>query len=443
MSQEMSHVSRRTLIICLVLSVFFVAGPRAFAEAVYLRNGRVMVGAIVEKTHDYIVLKSGEGPEAVTATIFLEDIAKIEEEEIYVQELSAVPFYLKRTLTPTEASGPAHLPLRPPTESLASRISSLVKGDKVLKAGELPPEDRIRELPDIDASPLTLQAYASYLQMLAERKAQLEAMIEARKRGEPPPSGDGRIAGAVTLAGMPDKVSVSAEASGGLYVYLLKEQRDGRYTFPVPMLYDIVDAANITLALVRYEVAGIPPGRYKVFAQWDVAPPAVREERTKKDAFLNYLGAQGDYSGFYKDAIDVEKDAVVKEIDFDCVDQSPFNEIFFSWLQPFQYEITDIYYTRPRRDDPRILLVAKNLGSKAIDVLALDLYVDDMKMVFPLELHNIAAGQEKEFDISSFFVTHLKLTEGARLVRKARSIRFRIQNPITREVEFEKNLYIY
>ncbi len=433
----------KILIIGVVLLLVFSGGRPAFAQAVYLKNGRVMVGRIVEKNPDYIVLKSGEGPEAVTATIFLEDISRISEEETYTQELSAVPFYIKKTLTPAETSGPASLPLRPPTEGITSRIHSLVEGDKALKAGGSFPEERIQELPDIDVSPLTLQAYASYLQMLEERKAELEAAIEARKRGEPPLSGDGRIAGAVTLPDMPSKVPVSSEASGGLYVYLLREQPDGRYAFPAPMLYAAVDAANVTLTQVRYEITGIPPGRYKVFAQWDVAAPAVREERTQKDAFLNYLGAQGDYSGFYKDAIDVGKGAVLKEIDFGCVDQSPFNEIFFSWMQPFQYEITDIYYTRPRPEEPRILLVAKNLGSRAIDAVALDLFIDNMKMIFPLELSDIAAGQEKEFDISSFFLTHLKLTEGSNLERKARSVKFRVQNPITKEVEFEKNLYIY
>jgi len=434
---------RRAFIASLILLCLLVAGPCAFAEAVYLKNGRVMVGVIVEKTPDYLVLKSGEGPEAATATIFLEDVARIEEEEDYARELANVPYYIKKTFAPAEGQGSASLPLRPPTESITARIRSLVEGDKVLKAGERPPEEKIQELPNIDANPLTLQAYASYLHMLEERRAQLEAQIEARKKGQPPPSGDGRIAGTVTLPDMPRNVPVSTEASGGLYVYLLKEQPDGRYTFPAPMLYAAVDAANVTLAQVRYEVTGIPPGRYKVFAQWDVAAPAVREERNEKDTFLNYLGAQGDYSGFHKDAVDLEKDAAVRGIDFDCVDQSAFNEIFFSWMQPFQYEIRDIYYSRPRPETPLILLVAKNIGSRPIDILALDLFIDDMKMVFPLELNNIAPGEEKEFDISSFFVTHLKLTEGANLVRKSRSVKFRVQNPITKEVEFEKNLYIY
>jgi len=447
MFQETVRVPERTRILSLVLAVFLCAGlfagPCVFAEAVYLKNGRVMVGRIVEKNPDYIVLKSGEGADAVTATVFHEDIARIGEEEVYAEELSAVPFYLKKTMTAPDVSGPAHLPLRPPTGSISARIRDLVQGDKVLKAGEPSPEEKIKELPRIDGNPLTLQAYASYLQMLDERKAQLEATIEARKKGEALPSGEGRIAGVVTLPDMPFKVPVSAEASGGLYVYLLQEQPDGRYTFPAPMLYAAVDGANVTLAQVRYEVTGIPPGRYKVFAQWDVASPAVREERNEEDTFLNYLGAEGDYSGSYEDTIDMEKDAVIKGIDFSCVDRSPFGEIFFSWMQPFQYEITDIYYTRPRRDDPHILLVAKNLGSKTIDVLALDLFIDDMKMLFPLELKTIGPGEEKEFDISSFFVTHLKLTEGSQLERKARSVKFRVKNPITQEVEFEKNLYIY
>ncbi len=372
----MKTPSARTFIFVFgFLAFVFAAGRPAFAEAVYLKNGRVMVGRIVEKSPDYIVLKTGEGPEAATATIFLEDIAKIEEEEIYAQELSAVPFYLKRPLGPAETSGPTQLPLRPPTESITSRIHALVEGDKLMKAGELPFGEKIKELPDIDASPLTLKAYASYMQMMEERKQGLQAMIEARKNGKSLPSGNGRIGGVVTLPDMPYKVPVSAEASGGLYVYLLKEQSGGRYTFPVPMLYAIVDAANVTLAQVRYEITGIPPGRYKVFAQWDVAPPAVREERSDKDSFLNYLGAEGDYSGFYTDPIDIGKDVLLKDIDFTCVDQSPFDEIFFNWLQPFEFEITDIYYTRPRQDDPHILLVIKNVGSQDIDVLALDLFI--------------------------------------------------------------------
>ncbi len=64
-------------------------------------------------------------------------------------------------------------------------------------------------------------------------------------------------------------------------------------------------------------------------------------------------------------------------------------------------------------------------------------------MLFPLEVNNISPGEEKTFDISSFFLTHLKMTEGSRLVRKPRSVLFRVQSPITKEVEFEKNLYIY
>ncbi len=438
-----SHrVSTKVLVVGIVCFAFCVDAPGVRAEAVYLKNGRVMVGRIVEKNPDYIVLKTGEGPEAVTATIFLEDVAKVEEEETYAQELSAVPFYLKKPPGPAETSGPEPVALRPPTESIFSRIHSLVEGDKLMKAGEPPFKKNIGEVSDIDVNPLTLKAYASYMQMMEERKQGLQAMIEARKHGEPLPQGNGRISGVVTLPDMPYNVSVSAEASGGLYVYLLKEQSGGRYTFPAPMLYAIIDAVNVTLAQVRYEITGIPPGRYKVFAQWDVAPPAVREERGEADSFLNYLGAGGDYSGFCKDPIDVGKD-VVKDIDLTCVDQSPFDEIFFNWLQPFEYEITDIYYTRPRQDDPHILLVIQNVGSQAIDVLGLDLFIEDMKMVFPLELNNIGSGQEKEFDISSFFVTHLKMTEGSGLARKARSVRFRVQNPITKEVEFEKNLYIY
>jgi len=443
MPQKKYRVLQKTVLAGLIFFASFAASTDAGAEAVYLRNGRVMVGRIVEKNPDYLVLQTGEGDDAVTATIFHDDIARIEDEETYAQELRDVPFYLKNSIKPSGMAGPSSLPLRPPTESITSRIFALVEGDKQIKADTPSYEEELAQLPKFDGSPLTVQAYASYMQMLEERRKAMDALAASLKNGRVAPQGNGRIKGIITLPKMPAQMPVEEEASGGLYVYLLSEQPDGRYAFPAPMVYDIIDAEDLTVMQTRYEIIGIPPGRYKVFAQWDVGAPAVREERSGGDAFLNYLGADGDLSGFQKDVVTLGRDDEVEGIDFFCADTSSFDQIFFSWLQPYMYSITDIYYTRPTPDDPHILLVFKNLGAGDIDMLALDLFIDNMKMIFPLELTDIAPGEEKEFDISSFFLTHLKMTEGAKLVRKARSILFRVQNPITKKVEFEKTLYIY
>jgi len=430
----------------LFLFTFFLIGRLAFAEAVYLKNGSVMVGRIVERNPNFIVIKSGEGEASATATVYLEDISKIEEDEVYQQELKTVPFYLKKPQGTIEAPAPSPTTQRPPAEDTASRILALIAGDRQADADRIIHEKDTDQLPKIDGSPMTLKAYASYLQMREERHRELRAEIQARKKGLTPLLSKGRIAGVVTLPKMPQQVAVSAEASGGLYVYVLKEQADGRFTFPVPMRYAVVNASNVTLAQVRYEITGVPPGQYKVFAQWDVAPPAIREEdRSGSGIFLNYLGAEGDYSGCFKTVIKVGPDEVVQNIDFSCAEKSAFNELFFSWLQPVEYEIKDIYYSRPRLDEPHIFLVFKNLGARQIDMITLDLFIDDTKMVFPLELKNIPPGEEKEFDLSSFFVAHLKIVEGGTgpLQRKTRLVKFRIQNPITKEVEFEKAIYIF
>ncbi|MGE5279688.1 MAG: hypothetical protein ACM3L6_02955 [Deltaproteobacteria bacterium] len=431
--------------LCLLsVSSIFVLSQQAFAEAVYLKNGRIMVGRIVEKTPQYIVIKNGEGSEAVTATVFLDDVARVLDDAAYAQEMANVPYYLQKQPLPQASPLPDSVPLQAPTEDQASRIFSLVQSSRALQgtAGRRA-QDPFSELSSAGPNPMTLRAYAAYLQMIEERKIELGKLLKAQKQGQGAAQGNGRIAGTVTLPAAPQRVAVSGDASGGLYVYLLKKLEDGRFVFPVPMLYAVVDAANLTLAQVRYEIGPVPEGRYKVFAEWDVAPPAVREEGRGEETFLNYLGAQGDYNGSYDKVLRVGPDEELKGIDFPCDSQAPFEEVFLGWLQPFDFEVSDIYYVRSAQEGPRIVLVVKNTGANPIDKATLDLAINDINMLFPVEIKNIGAGEEKEFDISSFFRTHLEMTEGAHPERKPRMVTFRLDDPLTKEVRFEKSLYIY
>lgn len=92
-----------------------------------------MTGKIVEKNDQFIVLKFGVGRDVARVTIFHEDVLKIESEKEYAQDVSLIPFELKRPDPKFEIAYPIFK--RPgETDGPAQNIGRLLEEDARIKA---------------------------------------------------------------------------------------------------------------------------------------------------------------------------------------------------------------------------------------------------------------------------------------------------------------------
>lgn len=142
--QELAFHCGRFTIVCLLPVVFCLLFPAvcplaAYADAVYLKNGKVMTGKIVEKNDQFIVLKFGAGTDVARVTIFHEDVSKIESEKEYAQDVAMIPFALKRAERRFEIEG--SLFKKSAGTGSAEGIRRLVEEDARVKS--LPAEDSL------------------------------------------------------------------------------------------------------------------------------------------------------------------------------------------------------------------------------------------------------------------------------------------------------------
>ncbi len=404
-----------------------------WAEVVVLKNGTVMRGKIVEKTPKYIVLRSGEGEAATRATIFLEDINRMVSDEEFDQERGYVPlslFEADRTVVPVVEKEPLFSSVS--SDASKEHIMAMVASEE---EGSATPEAAAGGWASGEPEPGAGQG--AFLKGFIERQprrlkppGQQETLGEtsADKR-----EGEGRISGVVTLPPLKG-------VSGDLYVYLLEDTGDGNYISAPKMMFDRIDAAEIKGQKVPYSIEGVPAGTYKVFAQWDVARPAVKITTIGEKVSLAYLGAQGDYSGMTKNALTLGINELRDGVNFPCTTFIESDKISFDWGAKPLFRIADIYYQRNYPDENRFFLVIRNPTPQQIDILPLDIYINDKKIFsFPWEFRDIPANGEKEFDISQAYQGYVRLMGND----AGASLKFTVYFANSKEKEFEKLIYVF
>jgi len=427
----------RTLKLYVMSAVFAAAmalsmAAAAQAEVVVLKNGTVMRGKIVEKTPEYIVLRSGEAETATRATIFLEDINRITSEEEFEQETGYVPlsiFEAKRTVVPVVEKEPVF----PSASSGSSKehIMSMVASEK--EQGIMPGagnEEWSGGEPEAGAG------QGVFLKKFMERKPRSLKPSEQgalTEDGSGQRKGAGRISGFVTLPPLEG-------ISGDLYVYLLENTGGGNYISAPKMLFDKIDAAEIKGRRVSYSIEGVPAGTYKVFAQWDVARPSVKITTVGEKVSLAYLGAQGDYSGMTKNELTMGINELRDGVNFPCTTFIESDKLTFDWGEKPLFRIMDIYYQRSYPDENKFYLVVRNPTPRQIEILPLDIYINDRKVFsFPWEFKDIPPNGEKEFDISQAYKGYVRITGGDAENR----LKFTVYFANSKEKEFEKLIYVF
>lgn len=404
------------------------------AEVIILKNGTVMRGRIVEKTPEYIVLRSGEGATATRATIFFDDINRIETEEEFEKRTGYVPLSILEVKTGVRPvfEKESVFPLMVSQGGSKEHIMELVAQEQARRSltETVEQEWQSAEAESSDAGP-------SFVKRFTEGRVHLlKPNLENRliEVSGAPKQGHGRISGEVSL---PADVK---GASGDLFVYLMEDAGGGNFISAPKMLFDKIDAADIRSAKVRYTIEDVPAGHYKVFAQWDIARPAVKINTVGDNISLAYLGAQGDYSGMTKDALTLAIDELRENVNFSCATFIEEDRVTFDWGQKPLFRIVDIYYQRNYPEEMKFFLLIRNPSRKQIDHLPLDIYINDKKIFsFPWEFKNIPADGEKEFDVSQAYQGYIRLEgEDAENILK-----FSITFAGSKEKEFEKIIYVF
>ncbi len=416
----------------LAAAVVLSAPAAARAEVVILKNGTIMRGKIVEKTPEYIVLRSGEGESATRATIFLEDINRMMSEEEFEQERGYVPlslFEANRTVTPVVEREPIFSSI--PSGSSKEHIMSLVtseQGQGIVPAAVN--EEQESGGPGVGAG----QGF--FLKKFIERRPHSLKPTAGETLAEESSAkreGKGRISGFVTLPPLEG-------ISGDLYVYLLEDAGNGNFISAPRMLFDKIDAAEIKGRRVPYSIEGVPAGTYKVFAQWDVARPAVKITTVGEKVSLAYLGAQGDYSGMTKNELTIGINELRDGVNFPCTTFIESDKLTFDWGEKPLFRITDIYYQRNYPDENKFSLVVRNPTPRQIEILPLDIYINDRKVFsFPWEFKDIPPNGEKEFDISQAYRGYVRIAGGD----TENKLKFTVYFANSKEKEFEKIIYVF
>lgn len=380
---------KKILIFVSVLSMVLSAARVAGADAVYLKNGRVMKGRIIEKNEQFLVLKSGEDESAVKTTIFLEDINRIETEEQYSKEAPPIPFL----------SGREPFSLQKPPEMALPQNISLA----------------------------TPQQYT----------------FPAIGSGE---TQEGSISGFV---GLPENFK---EHNGDLYVYLMEDIGRGRFASSPFMLYTRISASEIISRLVPYKMEHVPVATYKIFAQWDIAPPFIQELSEGQRRTLTSLGTQGDYEGSLADAFVLAAGEDKENVGISCTTFLQTSKAVAMESPKPDFQIEDLYYRKASLSEPEFFILIKNKGETAISWLAFDIFINDEKVSSgPMGLGSLKSGEEKEFDITLAYQSYQKIMKEKQANKEVpeelptegiKQVKFKIVWPQTQEVEFEKTLFM-
>ncbi len=386
-----------------IAALVFMQSFKAFADAVYLKNGTVMTGRIVEKTPEYIVLKTSEDEDAARVTVFLEDIYKVEEQGEFVEKLRFIPYDLRRGFSErgftagSEAAG-----LLSKEEGNLAQIKSLLSQDRQYKT-ELA-EKKAKE--DLRAAQMKDKEGISGPRQEGKYTAsgQLKGRAE-QQRSKAPKTGDGIISGDVVL---PD-ISYAKRMKGNLYIYLMEDLDNGQFIFNEDMPFVKVSYRGIVSRKVSYSIKHVPAGRYKVMAQWDVKYPFIKEKDTvsgKKS--LSYLGAKGDYSGECYEAVALKPDEKREGVTFNCDRLIQEDQFSFGLDKRPSVDVKDIYYQKLPFQEGKIILFVENNTDDYISLAAFDILINDEKLLsLPFELNGMEPHSGKEFDITYIYRLYL------------------------------------
>ncbi len=376
----------------------------AHADAVYLKNGKVMQGRIVEKNEQFLILKMGEDENATRATIFLEDINRIETEEEYFQKVKLIPEPF-------------------PTEDFKQPV--------VIQPG-LPLYEK--EHKEVNGT--------EYIKTLIEENrrvsptgSQASQPISYQPRGK-----SGSISGFVKL---PELIKTK---KGDLYVFLMQDIGGGRFSSAAHMLYQKIDKDHINSTLMYYEIKDVPPGVYKVFAQWDIEPPAI-EVNSAESYYTNLsgIGLKGDYSGSLSGEVSLAAEEAKANVNFDCLRLIATDQFVPGKGQRPDFEILDLYYRKLSFKDVLFIMVVKNKGDSSIMNLSFDILVNDQKVFRnPIKLGSIGPKEEKEFNITPVYTAYLNKSQedSSGPKESVKVLKFTVIWSVSGEVEFEKALFL-
>jgi len=371
----------------------------ACADVVYLKNGSVMKGRIVEKNQQFLVLKSSEGEEAIKSTIYLEDINRIESDEEYSNETKFFPTALRQARSKVSRPWDAKAVLIEP-EPIQLNVNTdqtgYIKG--IIKRSD-------RTLPEPDAAGISSVSNIANM-------------------------GDGSIAGSVKL---PEEVS---KYKAPLYVYLAKDTGAGSgFVVASGLPYQKIEPDSITSSIVYYKIEHVGAGHYKVFADWDIAPPPIGKKKINGVEILFGFGTKGDYTGAYEDVVKLDADENRDNVNIDCQEYVTKDFVDMSGMpKSTDFSVMDIYFKKTSSNQMILALRVKNTGDTTIASLALDAFINDEKVgQEPYVLGNLALNEDKEFDITPLVGAYQKPFS---------VLRFKFVRPKTGEVELEKDVYL-
>jgi hypothetical protein len=324
---------------------------------------------------------------------------------------------------------------------------SMVDGQKSQKTAGVDDTDaeefrRLREAGLINDEEMD-RRYKDYFDKMArERMARQSAQSVASEELIEPAEeaiGTGSISGNVVL---PQELK---KYVGDLVIYAMRESGAGRFVLPERLAYLRVQANEIMSFTVPYQIEELNDGRYKIFAQWDIAAPSIREESVAGHTVLGGLGAKGDYAGQFEDVVTLAAGEHKERVDFSCTQYLENNQFFFQSVARPDFQVSDIYYRRDSLGGRSFFLIIKNRSQKAIAVLPLDIQINDETFLpVPFEVFDIKPGQEKEVDITNVLADYQRMKQGAGEFSGdgPRAMKLKILWPATQEIEFEKTLYV-
>ncbi len=393
--------------------LFLVFGPlTVFADAVYLKNGKVMKGRIVEKTENYIVLRIGDGESAVDSTIFPEDILRIEAQEEYSKKESLITEQIEKTGIFKKAATEESLfsKFRPVGDYGASDIRSMVLQSRSISAAKSSGGAGTEE-----ARPEVLAAVAK--------------------------SGSGSLSGVIRLP-------QDWKKNGTLYVYLMEKSAGRGFVSTGDMIYEKIAPDNIVDRMVRYTISGVPSGEYSVFALWDISKPLVEERMLKGGKALINLGLKGDYVGASEGIIELKPDAVLDNINFDCGLLLKEDRIANVSIFDLNVSILDIYYRRLANKNIQVLMSVKNSSRASTPPLNFYIFINDEYVMNRLmSFAPFSPGQEKELDLTPVYKAYVEkvLKEGTdeKTMLKTKQLKIKVVWVLNADVSFEKTIFIF
>lgn len=388
----------------MLLIMLFVCIPRTYADAIYLKNGQVMRGRIVEKTEQYLVLKTGEGEAAVKTTIYLEDINRMQSDEEYNESRKFIPTQILKQESPKpwEEDTPFAMPVGPQGEGFPEFYR---QGTEAVVPFEAAAGDtKFPSWPGLGISGAAIGSISGYVEL--------------------PPN--------------------FKKSKGDLYVYLMKDAGGNRFSLMAAGgSYQKIEGRSISTSLVPYKIAGVPRGTYKVFAYWDVAAPYVTKKQVRGREVLLGLGLKGDYTGAQSGQVVITAEHPDQVAELDCRQYLTQDRVKATGSEGGLYQVKDIYYRKLVLQGVKIYLVLENFDEEEISLLWFDLFINDEKVPSGvLSLGPLHKGQEKEFDITTAFESYVNEKRKEGINPTESPLRFKVISRESGEVEIEKVLFI-